>query len=51
MKYTTGSGMGLLGVGLAFTAIGLGGQKAFLGIGLAFLVIGIAGLARSRTRD
>ena len=42
-----GPGIGLIGVGVAFLAIGISGQRAFIAIGIAFLVIGIAALARA----
>lgn len=35
-----------LGVGAAFTAVGLSGQRAFLAIGIAFLVLGVVLLIR-----
>ncbi len=45
------AGLGFLGVGLAFLAIGIGGQPAFIGVGGAFLALGIALMARRRGRN
>lgn len=43
-----GAGLGFLGTGGAFLAIGISGQAAFIGVGGAFLALGIAMLARGR---
>ncbi|WP_256645942.1 hypothetical protein [Thermomonas paludicola] len=43
-----GAGIGWLGSGIAFVAIGASGQTAFLGVGLAFLGLGIGAIVQSR---
>ena len=40
-----------LPIGIAFIAIGMGGNSAFIPIGCAFIVIGIAGVARHRKTE
>ncbi|MCC7095558.1 MAG: hypothetical protein IT472_00040 [Thermomonas sp.] len=46
-----GSGIGFLGAGAAFLAIGISGQVAFIGVGAAFLGLGIAFLVKARRDD
>ena len=43
------AGYPLIAIGIAFTAIGFAGQRAFIAIGLVFLVFGIVTLRRGRT--
>lgn len=40
-------GVALIGIGIAFIALGASGRRAFVVIGLAFAMIGIAALARA----
>ena len=35
-------------IGIAFMAIGIGGQKAFLGVGAAVLVVGLIYMGKAR---
>jgi len=42
------AGIPFLAVGIAFLAIGAGGQRTFLFVGLAFLVLGAVLLRRGR---
>ncbi len=37
-----------LALGIAFIAIGIGGQKTFIPIGIVFMVVAALGLRRSR---
>lgn len=45
-----GSGFPFLVTGMAFTAIGFGGQTPFIGIGMAFLGLAAAHFARKLKR-
>jgi len=42
------AGIPFLVIGIAFTAIGFSGQRAFIAIGVAFLAIGAVMIARQR---
>ncbi len=44
---TAASGVAFVAVGIAFMAIGAGGQRAFLALGAVFLVLGLAAYAKS----
>ena len=49
MKRRATAAIPFLGIGMAFTALGVTGRQAFLAIGLAFLAIGFVLLARKRS--
>ena len=44
----SGAGVPFLAIGIALTALGISGQRAFLAIGLAFLALGAVLISRQR---
>ena len=48
MRAGSSAAVPFLGIGVAFTALGVSGREAFLAVGIAFLALGAILLARRR---